>query len=228
MRSLIPGASQVWALGDRLRTGLSCHQPLPLALTQGPLPWLRIRKEQKGAMATVPGRDPSEPLPVSEGACAGTPSQDPALVLQCRCLHSPASQCQSTCTSVSPGRSHGSPTQREWLFFLCTTQHVDCPRGSAVKNLPANAGDVGLSPGMGRFPEEEMAARSSLLAWRIPWTEEPAESVKKSWIQLSTHVPWDTVCGFLLPTQGANLHPPALETWSCYHWATRKVPPGSF
>ena len=56
----------------------------------------------------------------------------------------------------------------------------------------------------------------------------PAESVKKSWIQLSTHVPWDTVCGFLLPTQGANLHPPALETWSCYHWATRKVPPCSF
>ena len=100
----------------------------------------------------------------------------------------------------------------KWLFFLCTAQHVGCPRGSAVKNLPANAGDVGLSPGMGRFPEEEVAARSSLLAWRIPWTEEPAESVKKSWIQLSTHVPWDIACGFLLPTQGANLHPPALET----------------
>ena len=53
-----------------------CHQPLPLALAQGPRPRLRIQGEQKGAMATVPGRNPSEPLPVSEGACAGTPSQD--------------------------------------------------------------------------------------------------------------------------------------------------------
>ena len=45
-----------------------------------------------------------------------------------------------------------------------------------VKNLPANAGDtgdVGSIPGSGRSPEEEMATHSSILAWRIPWTEEP-------------------------------------------------------
>ena len=46
-----------------------------------------------------------------------------------------------------------------------------------VKNLPANAGalgDVGLIPGSGRYPlEEEMTTHSSVLAWRIPWTEEP-------------------------------------------------------
>ena len=29
------------------------------------------------------------------------------------------------------------------------------PGGSVVKNLPANAGDVGSIPGMGRFPREE-------------------------------------------------------------------------
>ena len=76
------------------------------------------------------------------------------------------------------------PRRREkWLFFLCTTQHVGFPRGSAVKNLPANAGDVGLSLGMGRFPEEEMAARSSLLAWRIPWTEEPAAAAAAKLLQ---------------------------------------------
>ena len=42
-----------------------------------------------------------------------------------------------------------------------------------VRNSPANAGDrrdVGLT----EDPlEEETATHSSILAWRIPWTEEP-------------------------------------------------------
>ena len=42
-----------------------------------------------------------------------------------------------------------------------------------VKNLPANAGDAGLIPGLGRSPGEEMVTHSSILAWRILWTEEP-------------------------------------------------------
>jgi len=45
-----------------------------------------------------------------------------------------------------------------------------------VKNLPANAGnvrDAGSIAGSGRSLEEEMATHSSILAWRIPWTEEP-------------------------------------------------------
>ena len=41
-----------------------------------------------------------------------------------------------------------------------------------VKNLPANAGDMGLILGSGRPLEKEMATHSSVLAWRIPWTEE--------------------------------------------------------
>jgi len=46
-----------------------------------------------------------------------------------------------------------------------------------IKNLPAKAGDIkrpGVrSPG-GEDPREEgMATHSSILAWRIPWTEEP-------------------------------------------------------
>ena len=35
-----------------------------------------------------------------------------------------------------------------------------------VKNPPANAGDVGLVPGLGRSPEQEMATHSSTLAWK--------------------------------------------------------------
>ena len=45
-----------------------------------------------------------------------------------------------------------------------------------VKNPPVNAGDIrdaGLTPGSGRSLEEGMATYSSILAWRILWTEEP-------------------------------------------------------
>ena len=42
-----------------------------------------------------------------------------------------------------------------------------------VENLPCNAEDLGLIPGSGWSPEKEMATHSGILAWRIPWTEEP-------------------------------------------------------
>ena len=46
-----------------------------------------------------------------------------------------------------------------------------------VKNLSANAGDIrdaGLIPGLAISPGKEMATHSSILAWRIGWTEEPS------------------------------------------------------
>ena len=45
-----------------------------------------------------------------------------------------------------------------------------------VKNLPASAGDiadVGSVPGWEDPLEEGMTTHSSVLAWRILWTEEP-------------------------------------------------------
>ena len=42
-----------------------------------------------------------------------------------------------------------------------------------VKNLPASVGDEGSIPELGSFLEEELATHSSVLAWEIPWTEEP-------------------------------------------------------
>ena len=42
-----------------------------------------------------------------------------------------------------------------------------------VKNLSAKAGNAGSTPGSVRSPEEETATHSRILAWRIPWTEEP-------------------------------------------------------
>ena len=44
---------------------------------------------------------------------------------------------------------------------------------SVVKNPPANIGDVGLIPGPGRFPGGGNDNPPSILAWKIPWTEEP-------------------------------------------------------
>ena len=42
-----------------------------------------------------------------------------------------------------------------------------------LKRLPAMQRDLGLIPGSGRSLEKEMATHSSILAWRIQWTEEP-------------------------------------------------------
>ena len=45
-----------------------------------------------------------------------------------------------------------------------------------VKNPPVNAGeirDAGSIPGSGNPLDGGMATHSSILAWRIPWTEEP-------------------------------------------------------
>ena len=51
--------------------------------------------------------------------------------------------------------------------------NVEFPSGSEVKVSACNAGDLGRSLGQEDPLEEEMATHSSLLAWRIPWTEEP-------------------------------------------------------
>jgi len=41
-----------------------------------------------------------------------------------------------------------------------------------VKKPAANAGDAVLIPRSGRSPGEGNGNNSSILAWRIPWTEE--------------------------------------------------------
>ena len=46
--------------------------------------------------------------------------------------------------------------------------------GSVVKNLPANAGDVGLVLGLGRNPSSRKRQPTPVFfVWEIPWTEEP-------------------------------------------------------
>ena len=50
---------------------------------------------------------------------------------------------------------------------------VGLPGGSDGKESVCNAGDPVGSLGREDPLEEGMATRSSILSWRIPWTEEP-------------------------------------------------------
>ena len=47
------------------------------------------------------------------------------------------------------------------------------PGGSAGRNPPAHAEDKGSIPGREGPLEKEMATLASILAWEIPWMEEP-------------------------------------------------------
>ena len=55
------------------------------------------------------------------------------------------------------------------MFFLIFVH----PGGSDGKASVYNVGDLGSIPGSGDLLEKEMATHSSILAWRIPSTEEP-------------------------------------------------------
>ena len=60
------------------------------------------------------------------------------------------------------------------LEFLDLAIHqLGLPGGSVVKNLPLKQ-EMQVQPlGWDHLLENEMAIHSSILAWRIPWTEEP-------------------------------------------------------
>ena len=58
-----------------------------------------------------------------------------------------------------------------------------------LKNPAASAGEMGSIPGSEDPLEKDMATHSSILAWKIPWTEGPAGlqamGSQKCWTQLS-------------------------------------------
>ena len=63
----------------------------------------------------------------------------------------------------------------EFLYIISINSYdyYRFPGGSDGKEFACNAGDLGLIPGSGRSSEEGNGFQSSILAWRIPWTEEP-------------------------------------------------------
>ena len=58
-----------------------------------------------------------------------------------------------------------------------------------VKNPPDNAGDLkrhAFDPWVGRYPEGGQGNPLHILAWRIPWTEEPGSYGPQSHKELGT------------------------------------------
>ena len=90
---------------------------------------------------------------------------------------------------LSPNQGLGTPVTAR-IQSLCATNFMSS-RGRGVKNPPAVQEMQVPSLGWEDPLEEEMATHSSILAWKIPWTEEPGGlqcmRFSKSWTQLSTY-----------------------------------------
>ena len=101
------------------------------------------------------------------------------------------------------------------------------PGGSNDEESACNAGDLGLIPGSGRSLAKGMATHSSVLAWRIPWTEEP-RGVQSMGSQRLRHK-WATFT-FLKATSSSSLSPFSLFQWykNLCHWTKCRLPQEAF
>ena len=70
-----------------------------------------------------------------------------------------------------PVDNYGIPDDFNVLIYTAP----DFAGSSDGKEFPRNAEDAGLISESGRSPGEGNATHSSILAWEIPWTEEPGE-----------------------------------------------------
>ena len=85
----------------------------------------------------------------------------------------------------SPGEGIGYPLQYSWASLVALM----------VENPPAVRETWVRSLGWGDLLEAGMATNSSILAWRIPWTEEPGglqsmgfQRVRHNWVIKHTHI----------------------------------------
>ena len=87
-----------------------------------------------------------------------------------------------------PSLPLGNPRTHSWLYV---ERHRQASPGGSVGKEPAcSAGDLGLIPWSDLSWEEplekEMATHFSILAWRIPRTEEPGGLQSKVYKELDT------------------------------------------
>ena len=61
------------------------------------------------------------------------------------------------------------------LYYTLNNVYLGFPGGSEVKASACSAGDPARSLGREDPLEKEMTTHSSILAWRIPWMEEPGK-----------------------------------------------------
>ena len=103
-------------------------------------------------------------------------------------------------------------------FHVASICPLGFPAGSVGTESAWNSGDTRDAcsiPGWGRSLEEEMATHSSILAWKISWTEEPS-GLQSMGLQRVGH-DWATKC--------ASVHWP---DWTaclqrCLLWQNRSV-----
>ena len=72
------------------------------------------------------------------------------------------------------------------IYIIYIYIYISFPSDSDSKESACNAGDPGFIPGSGRSPEGGNDTHSSILAWRIPWIEEPG-SLQSMWFQRVRH-----------------------------------------
>ena len=80
-----------------------------------------------------------------------------------------------------------TPNYQTPLLFHKSVLFLEKYIYSDGKESDCSAGDPGLIPGLGRSPGEGNATHSSILAWKIWWTEEPGglqsmESQDLAWL----------------------------------------------
>ena len=80
---------------------------------------------------------------------------------------------------------------------------LDFPRGSDGKESACNAGNLGSIPGWGRSLEEGNATHSSILTWRISWTQESGW-LQSMWSQSWTRLRDRGRCWVFLAAQGIS------------------------
>ena len=109
---------------------------------------------------------------------------------------------QRSLVNCSPwGHKESDTTMTEWLTHewilgnikkrkkkLFQLPHILRLKSKESAHNEGDRGDIGLTPGSGRFLwRKKMATHSSILAWKIPWMEEPGRlhGVAQSWTRLS-------------------------------------------
>ena len=81
--------------------------------------------------------------------------------------------------------SYGTSTSTRVINHL---SFPNFPGGSEVKASASSAGNPGSIPGLEDPLEKEMATHSSILAWKIPWTEEPGGLELLGYKESDTHM----------------------------------------
>ena len=98
------------------------------------------------------------------------------------------------------------------FIYIHVYMYMGLPWWLSGKEPACQCRMYGLIPGQEDLLEEEMATHSSILAWRILWTEEPgglqSMELQESWLQLSNQITITT--NIIYVYKGIATHPSIL------------------